>query len=415
MSRFGPIGVGPTGVGRFELQRAPPRLLRDGVPLPLRERALEVLAALLEQPGQVVSKRALCERAWPAQADAENNLQVEVSALRKLLGAGAIVTVPGRGYQFALPLSRPEPALLGREADLASLQRLLQPGRLVTLAGEPGIGKSVLAEGLLRGWAGPACRLDLPAAGDGAAIQRALARALQRPADDLAAMDEALQARGALLLLDGCDRVLPAVAELASRLAERCPALALLATSREVLRLPAERVWRLGGLSLQAPADGECDAVRLLRREGLADAAPALALDICRRLDGHPLAITLAARQGAAMGAAALLQRLDERLDACLDWPDPNGSLRARWDDSVMRLGADEQALLMSLAALPNPFRLDDLPAAVPDAWELIELLGRLVDKSLVRVEGGEPGESGAPRYSLSATTRLYLRQRVGL
>jgi hypothetical protein len=116
-----------------------------------------------------------------------------------------------------------------------------------------------------------------------------------------------------------------------------------------------------------------------------------------------------AARQGVAIGAAALLQRLDERLDDRLDWPHPCGSLRTRWDDSVARLGAEEHVLLMSLAALPDPFQLDDLPAA-HDAWERIELLGRLVDKSLVRVE---PGESGAPRYSLSATTRLHLRLRA--
>jgi DNA-binding winged helix-turn-helix (wHTH) protein/predicted ATPase len=388
--------------GRFELQRAPHRLLRDGVPLPLRERAMEVLLALLEQPGRVVSKQLLCARAWPGQGDAENNLQVEVSALRKLLGAAAIVTVPGRGYQFALPLAACGVEPIGRESDRARLLALLQPGSLVMLTGEAGAGKTLLAEAVLQGWAGPAVRLDLPAAGDGSAIRRALARALHVPADDGAAAEAALHAPGTLLLLDACDGVLPAVAELAGRLAERCPALALLATSREVLRLSAERVWRLGGLSLQAAHGAEPDAVRLLRREGPADAAPAGALEVCRRLDGHPLAIMLAARQGRTVGVAALLQRLDERLD----WPGPPRSLRARLDDSVARLGADERALFVGLAGLPNPFRLEDLPADAHDAWERIELLGRLVDKSLVRIEAGDPG--GPPRYGLSSTVRLY-------
>src|SRR5689334_8474795 len=94
------------GFGPFELHPDSRQLRRDGRPLALRASAVAILLALVGQAGQVVSKRLLCERAWPGRDVDENNLQVEVSSLRKLLGAGAIVTASGRGYQFAWPVLR---------------------------------------------------------------------------------------------------------------------------------------------------------------------------------------------------------------------------------------------------------------------------------------------------------------------
>src|SRR5438105_15781253 len=90
--------------GAFEMSLDERALRTGGRRLALREAAFEVLLGLVERPGQVVPKKDLCRRAWPGREVDENNLQVEISALRKLIGAGAIVTVPGRGYQFALPV-----------------------------------------------------------------------------------------------------------------------------------------------------------------------------------------------------------------------------------------------------------------------------------------------------------------------
>src|SRR4051812_3167004 len=137
------------GFGPFEFHPASRQLRREGRPLVLRASAVEILLALVEQAGQVVSKRRLCERAWPGRDVDENNLQVEVSALRKLLGAGAIVTASGRGYQFAWPVVRGPGdagnALIGRDGDVATLRRLLAPGALVSIVGEGGVGKTRLA------------------------------------------------------------------------------------------------------------------------------------------------------------------------------------------------------------------------------------------------------------------------------
>ena len=245
------------GFGRFQVDHAARRVLRDGVPLALRDTAFEVLLALLERPGRIVGKRALCERAWPELADAENNLQVEISALRKQLGAGLIVTVPGRGYQWAGVDEAGAPAV-----DIATAEALLGAGRLLTITGEACVGKTQLADALAQhaAQAVTAVLTDVQTDAEDTtdAVWQAIAHALQMPGrPGIAALVAMLNRRRGLLVLDGCDSALPAVADVAGVLLTRCPAWALIATSSEILRLPGERVMRLA-----APASALDPAAR---------------------------------------------------------------------------------------------------------------------------------------------------------
>ena len=399
------------GFGPFELHRASRQLRRDGQPLALRASAFEILLALLERPGEVVAKRLLCERAWPGRDVDENNLQVEISALRKLIGAGAIVTASGRGYQFAWAVTGSEAAnemLLGRDTDLAALQGLLAPGELVSLVGEGGVGKTRLAQALLH-HESAACIAALDQALDAAGVLGAVGAALNLRELSRKALFEALNAKPRLLLLDTCDAALQPVAELAGALMAECPGATLLATSREVLRVPGERVYRLAPLRDDA-------ALQLFHRrlgeEGDTDAA-----DLCRQLEGNPLAIELAASHAATVGVAAawhdVEQRLDWQSDARNAAPVRHRCLRASLDWSCRTLSSTERRLLAALSALRQPFSLDALLSVslepTLDRWERLELLGRLVDKSLVAVDSVE-----APLYRVPASVQLYVRQAPG-
>ncbi len=159
----------PLRFGRFELRLGQRQLLVDGQPAVLGARAFDILLALIERQGAVVTKAELFAAAWPGVVVEENNLQVQISALRKALGADAIATIPGRGYQFTRsfetkaealePGAAPAPRrprgratkFVGRDGELSALHRVLTQalggrGDLVLLAGEPGVGKTRLAE-----------------------------------------------------------------------------------------------------------------------------------------------------------------------------------------------------------------------------------------------------------------------------
>lgn len=419
------------------------QLRKDGKPLVLRERAFEVLQALIERPGQVVTKRELCRRAWPERDVDENNLHVEILGLRKLLGKQAIVTAPGRGYQFALNIetdvkaAAPENSvtLIGRDDDLVALGALMAPGVLVTLVGEGGIGKSVLASAFAQrheaASAGAACVVAMDAVQDGSQLRKALSDALQVPPtarlDSAALWGRALRDRRLLLVFDGCEQGVQGIAEMASVILSECPGISLLATSRELLRVPGERVYRLGPLALESSGDaataGECDAVVLFRkcRSGHAgriagnDDEAAAILAICRLLEGNPLAIKLAAQCAVEPGVETLFRRLDERLDllqdANADAPPRQRSLRASLAWSYQLLSDPEQRVFRELATLVQPFALAQVLAIKSlsslDPWDAMEALTRLVDKSLVGIDGADP-----PNYWLSATALVYAREQ---
>jgi predicted ATPase len=442
---------------RFENVQVEPaeRTLRiDGKPAAVGGRAFDLLVALIDRAGALVTKDDLLVAVWGPLIVEEANLHVHVSALRKLLGAHAIETVPGRGYRFLLPpvdaplygaardaapddvparVVAPLP-LIGRDDDLRSLEAMLCAHRLVTVIGAGGIGKTRLATTALwnareRHSAGSVV-VDLTSLADPALLPGAIATALKLRApggdDPVAALVAAVRPLDALVLIDNAEHLVDAVANVSQALVEGAPALRVLVTSQVPLRVSHERLFRLGGLSLP-PAGETPSAAEALRFGAVAlfderlqaadararvDAANVAAvLDICRRLDGIALAIELAAARCPLLGVRGVAQRLDERfrllrLDS-RSGPSRQQTLGATMAWSHGLLTPEQQAAYRRLGVFAGTFTLE---MAVPvisvpglDDVDAIDLLAELVDRSLVAVDGTEP-----PRYRLLETGRLF-------
>jgi predicted ATPase len=305
-------------------------------------------------------------------------------------------------------------AFIGRETELAEVARLLRRGPLVTLAGPAGAGKTRLAiEAAARERArsaGDVRLVELAPLADAELIPHAVAAAAgvrlprgQRAAEALAV---ALRYRDALVVLDNCEHLVDACARLAAALLRGCPGLVLLATSREPLAIAGEIVYRVPSLTLPRPGhEAESEAVRLfVERSGipLSNANAADVGRICRRLDGMPLAIELAAAHAATLplahlGEAVRALRFERRggttrqqtLEAALEW-------------SHRLLSPEEAALLARLSVFAGPF---DADAAEAVAGASLDLLSRLVAKSLVVTRDG--------RYRLLELVRQFAGERL--
>jgi predicted ATPase/DNA-binding CsgD family transcriptional regulator len=325
-------------------------------------------------------------------------------------------------------------SFIGREAELAAVRGLMAGSRLVTLTGAGGAGKTRLglqvAAGLLGGTADGVWFADLAPLQDPDLVAVTVADVLgvrQEPGRPvLDTLAEAVGERSPLVLLDNCEHLVGACAKLADALLQGCPGLALLATSREPLGIGGEYVYRVP--SMGVPADGDeagairaSEAVRLLMDRVAAQGVPlaweeetaAVVARICRRLDGIPLAIELAAARLRAMSAGELEARLDERF-ALLTGGSRTGlprqrTLRAMVDWSWELLNPAEQAVLARLSVFAGGFGLAaaEAVAADPDvpAAEVLGLLGALVDKSLVHYDHAGTGPA---RYRLLETVRQY-------
>src|SRR5580704_8365456 len=328
--------------GPYRLLAAQRLLLEGDTPVRLGSRAFDTLAALVERAGEIVSKEELIARAWPQTFVEESNLKIQVSALRRALGDGHagnrfIVTVPGRGYNFVAPVSLEEPAraalpptiapagvhnlplavtrIIGRDENLAVLASRLSRERLVTIVGPGGIGKTTLAlaaaETMLSAYEDGVWFIDLAPLTDPRLVPRALATVLGFHAEDpLPGLVASLPGKRMLVILVNCEHVIEAAAGLAAILLRSTPGISILATSREPLEVAGERHYRLRPLATPSPspvltaADAQSfPAVQLFLERvstviddfALSDADAPLVVEICRRLDGVPLAIELAA------------------------------------------------------------------------------------------------------------------------
>lgn len=449
----------------FVLDLSTRALLADGVPVPLSGRQIDLLAALVAQRGAVVSKNDLLSTVWPGQVVEENNAAVHVSALRRVLGREAIVTVTGQGYRFALPLmedpgpgagapddgasmsmsisasTTPMPTVRlkalpslsvtvqGRDHDLQSLLSRLVRHRLVTVVGAPGIGKSTLALACAHERR-QACRdgavwVDLLQGGLSQEPACAVAVALGLdPSTPLSTLLEVLRPMSLLLVLDNAEGQADRVAAFCHTLIEGTEDVTLMVTSRRVLRVPGERVLRTPPLS--SPAQGRSvdealghGAVALfvdrVRAQGLPFALGPHNLDqvtmLCRRLDGHPLALQLAAGRLATFGLDSLCERLNDRYRLLTRGtqagPRRHQSLRACMDDSHALLSEVERLMLRRLEPFEGGFTLEMAAAALSDrsldAWTVAEALEGLVDHSLIQVDGDD-----RPRYELLESVRAY-------
>ena len=454
-------------VGPFELHASERMLCENGRPVDLGARAFDLLLVLTENAGKLVSKATLLERVWPRLVVDENNLPAQIAALRRILGAGAIRTVPGFGYRLEMSVGRatapgvdppeapggvPEPArlpvtrrtwrtrltpIIGRAEDVLSVEASLGEASIVTIVGPAGVGKTRLAEEVLsRGVVAPADGAALVAlsAIDTAAqvppaIALALGLSLVDTMDGFLALERALGQAPLLLVLDNAEHLAASLSRPLEGLLSRAPGLRLLVTSQTPLGVAGEIVYRLAPLAVPAagsPTDvaASSPAVALFaQRAAAADrnfrltpTSAGVIGDICRRLDGNPLALELAAARVPALGVAALHDRLDDRfrlLKLAGHQADPrHGALNAAFDWSYSLLSASEQKVFDRLGAFAGTFSLEAAARCVSDAdidaTDAIDLISRLVDRSLVNALPGEP-----PRYSLLETARYYALERL--
>jgi predicted ATPase/DNA-binding winged helix-turn-helix (wHTH) protein len=453
------------GFGRFRVLPHRRELLADGQPIKLGGRAFDVLMALIEAGGAVVSKEELMARVWPNQIVEENNLQAQMSALRAALGPDRelIRTVARRGYQFTgearstpaspeehvtgeVPSGRPVPVpsttnlpepvseLIGRDDELREILGLASAHRLVTLTGPGGIGKTrlalAIARRLLPQFADGVWVAELAPLADPSLVAVAVAGAagLEFPgAISPERVADALSGQQLLVVLDNCEHVIDTAAMMAEALLRANPTAHVIATSREPLNAEGERVYPVPPLALPKAGDDPLGygAVQLFFDRARA-AEPHFAPDqrqaariaaICRRLDGIPLAIELAASRVATLGIEQLAARLDDRFRVLTGGRRTalprHQTLRATLDWSFGLLTETERVVLRRLAVIAGSFGLDAVSALVaspeiasPDA---VEALSSLVTKSLVAVEA----DHTARRYRLLDTTRAYALEKL--
>lgn len=437
--------------GRFTLRPAQRQLLVDGQPATLGARAFDLLMALVEHRDRLVPKNELLDLVWPGLVVEENNLQVHVSALRKLLGPQAIATIPGRGYRFTLasdepaapphrppdtpaPTALPERSLplLGRDAELASLLSLLDQHPLVTLVGPGGIGKTTLARSAARARQGGrpdgAAWVELASLTDPRLIASTVAQALDlqlAPGGDvLTALVTALKPLQLLLVLDNAEHLLDDLAVIVQALLQGTPGVRLLVTSQVPLRLQGEQVLRLEALAVPDAGSDALGAARhgavalfteraraADRRFALTDTNVGDVIEVCRRLDGMPLALELAAARVPLLGVRGVAERLDDRFrllaGGSRSAPTRQQTLQAALDWSLALLPESERGVFRRLGVFSGGFTLSlasaVLTSAELDEWALIDALALLADHSLLSASATEP-----PRYALSETARAY-------
>jgi non-specific serine/threonine protein kinase len=426
--------MGSYRFGTVEVRPAERRVLVDGAPATLGARAFDLLVALIENRERVMSKDELLSLVWPGVVVEENNLQVQVSTLRKLLGAEAVATLPGRGYRFTLepdadtpsaPPSGPPhnlPAQLssfvGREAESGELAKLLGEARIVTLTGAGGTGKTRLslhvAAGALAQFPDGVWLVELAPVADERHVPLAIASALGVPEGDLLTQ---IAQRRALVVLDNCEHLLHGCADAARKLLQAAPGVRILATSREALHVTGEATYVVPPLARAQAIELFIERARAANPafEPAVDNSQAV-LEICRRLDGLPLAIELAAARVRALSVAKIAERLDDRF-RLLSAGDTSGmphqqTLRASIDWSYDLLSAAERTLLRRLAVFAGGCTLEAAEAVCSDgevqvAHSVMELLANLVEKSLVTLDAG--GE----RYHLLETVREYAREQL--
>lgn len=447
--------------GPFLLAVSERLLTRDGVPVEMGGRALDILIALVTAPNEIISKKDLMAQVWPDALVEEGSLRFHMTGLRKALGDGQdgaryITTVAGRGYCFVAPVSRatagrdemPAAAMhfphanlpprlgrmIGRDVDVLSLAAQLTDCRFVTIVGPGGVGKTTVAisaaHQVAEDFAGHVLFVDFSVITDPRLAATTIASMLGLPVqaeDPTPDLIRFLRGKRFLLVLDTCEHLVEAIAAMVATILEAVPEVHVLATSREALRIEGERIYRLDALACPPETPGfsvsaieQFPATQLFIERAMAngarldvsDAEAAIVSDICRKLDGVALAIELAARRVQAYGLEQTAALLDQRLT--LLWhglrtaPPRQQTLQATLDWSYSLLSDMERAVLRRLAVFVGHFTLDAaLEVATNDTLDrtaVFAAIDSLVEKSMVATH-----PLGAMmRYRLLDTTRAY-------
>jgi predicted ATPase/DNA-binding winged helix-turn-helix (wHTH) protein len=452
------------GFGAFVLATKERRLEREGVSVNVGGRALDLLICLVKGAGRIVSKAELREAAWPGIVVEEGSLRFHIASLRRILDKdgqeqSCIKTVAGRGYCFTSPLIKPgqppsvrstcvDPArmapypraMIGRTEALLAAAAAFDEVRLLTLVGPAGIGKTTLALRLTHHMAPTfpqgVAFVDLSALSEPALICQTIATALgdrRVTGNSPDSLVRELRGRRLLLVLDGCEHMIGAVADLAENLLARLPDLAVLATSRESLRIDGEGVYRVfplacppvhAGLTLAdimryPAAQLFIERVRSasIGHQLSSDDVPGI-VEICRKLDGIPLALELAAGCVASCGAHHAAHLLESPVH--LLWkgrrtaPPRHQTLGAALDWSYDLLSDAERIVLRRVSVFAGDFTLEAaqflLGAEGMSSVAVTDLLDGLVAKSLI---GMQESGSGPSHYRLLGTTAAYAFSRL--
>lgn len=451
--------------GPFRLAPAERRLERDGVVVRLGSRALDLLIALAEHPGEVVGKETLLARAWPDLTVDESSLRFHIVGLRKALGLDAtgqpfVINVPGRGYCLVAPvhpgppsapasspamaaatargLPQPLDRIVGRESAVEHIHACLARHRFVSIHGAGGVGKTTVAVAVahrhLEAVVEPVVFVDLATISEPTLVASTIASMLGVVAqsdDATPQVIDYLRDQRLLLVLDCCEHVIETVAGLLEQIYLEAPRVTLLVTSRERLRVEGEYVVPLAPLDF-IPIDTGASAAQLLAppaaqlllqriaaagygRDIREDDADVVA-EICQRLDGNALAIELVASRVASHGLRDTALLLGGRLQ--LLWPGRrtasprHQTLQSALDWSHDLLSDLSRRVFRRLSVFGGPFDLDcalDVAADIAECDAVVAALDDLVAKSLLSVRQ----ESHGSRYRLLDLPRSYARHKL--
>ena len=455
--------------GEWEVDLARRELRARGVPVPIGGRAFEIVEVLIRSAGELVTKNDLMGRVWPGAIVEDNTLQFHISAIRRALGPdrGMLKTASGRGYrllgawtirpenaspvhaidleptrntaeQFQSNLPAAASDLIGRTNALRHLRGLLSAYRVVTLTGPGGIGKTRLAlevaRGLFPSFQGDVRLVELASLSDPSLVPSALTGALglKLGGDELSAESVArvIGTQKLLLVLDNCEHLIDAAAKLVETVVRMCSRTTVLATSREILKIEGEYVYRVPPLDVPSQDEERGNilahsAVELFVTTTRAlhsdfsppgETLPAIAA-ICRRLDGIPLAIDFAATRVATLGLQQVAADLDDRLGLLTAGRRTalprHQTLRATLDWSYELLPEPERLVMRRLAVFAGAFTAEaaSLVAACGEiaASEAVGSLSNLVTKSLVTLDVG----NASAHYRLHETTRAYALEKL--
>ena len=446
--------------GPFQLVSSRRLLLRDGKPVRIGSRALDLLVALVERPGEVISKHELIARVWSQTFVEEGNLKVLMLSLRRLLADGEngnryIWTAVGRGYCFVAPvtlgtaavapeqqppaarrmtnLAAPFARLIGVDGAVDAVSSHFDHHRIVTLTGPGGVGKTCIAAAsaarLIKRYPDGAWFVDLTATVHPQLLPIAVGSATHT---DISSFLSFLSDKHMLIVFDGCEHVIEAMAALALDILRSASRVSILATSREPLSVEGERVHHVAPLAFPTAAAAiasstlieypavqyfvECAANGAGDFALREDEAP-LVVEICRRLDGMPLAIEMAASSIDVLGLRGVVSLLDYPLQLPRirrrTAPARHQTLRAALDWSYELLSAPEQRMLRRLSVFNGAFTTE---AAVSVAQgppytesDLVDQVLALTAKSLITADGGRSGAS----LRLLETTRSYAFEKL--